>query len=314
MLLYICGDIMRNFVISDIHGNGNLYYSVMSYLENVSKMDEVTLFINGDLIDRGLDSGEILLDVIERIKNPDNPFNIVYLGGNHEVLMYQFYSDVAKGKYSYFNDWYDFGGYLTDDYLIETLDDKEEIFKVSEFVSNLKIYHKFAEKIDGKNIVLCHAACPLTVKDDCHLKVNSQSISIEYLLNARRDDPFIPFRCRIGHISFFTIVGHTPNRSKLGYEYHEDENYLNIDGGCACYAYGKFKYDHYPLVEINDGYLRILTFNNNNEITDGNYFINYESVPFSEEELELERSFLSKSFKPKKLIKNCDGLVTYEED
>ena len=75
MLLYICGDIMRNFVISDIHGNGNLYYSVMSHLENVSKMDEVTLFINGDLIDRGLDSGEILLDVIERIKNPDNSFS-----------------------------------------------------------------------------------------------------------------------------------------------------------------------------------------------------------------------------------------------
>ena len=34
---------MRKFIISDIHGNGDLYYSVMSYLENISKEDEVTL-------------------------------------------------------------------------------------------------------------------------------------------------------------------------------------------------------------------------------------------------------------------------------
>ena len=295
---------MRNFVISDIHGNGNLYYSVMAYLENVSMLDEVTLYINGDLIDRGLDSTEILLDVIERIKNPDNPFKIVYLGGNHELLMHEVYMDRIKGKNTYYNDWYDNGGRITDDLLTETLETKEEILKVVEFISNLKIYHKFKEKIDGKNIVLCHAACPLTVKNDCHLKINSNNISIEYLLNARRDDPFIPFRCRIGHKDYFSVVGHTPNDNGLGYEYHVDENYLNIDGGCAYYAYGKFEYDHYPLVEINDGYLRILTFNNNNEITDGNYFINYENIPFSEEELEFERSLLSKSFKPKKLIKN----------
>ena len=48
---------MRKFIISDIHGNGNLYYSVMSYLENISKCEDVTLYINGDLIDRGLESG-----------------------------------------------------------------------------------------------------------------------------------------------------------------------------------------------------------------------------------------------------------------
>ena len=42
---------MRKFIISDVHGNGNLYYTIMNYLENISKLDEVTLYINGDLID-----------------------------------------------------------------------------------------------------------------------------------------------------------------------------------------------------------------------------------------------------------------------
>lgn len=32
---------MRKFVISDIHSNGNLYYSVISYIENTSKYDDV---------------------------------------------------------------------------------------------------------------------------------------------------------------------------------------------------------------------------------------------------------------------------------
>ena len=80
---------MRKFIISDIHGNGNLYYSVMSYLENISKGEDVILYINGDLIDRGIESGEILLDVFERIKENNPHFKIIYLAGNHELMMYE---------------------------------------------------------------------------------------------------------------------------------------------------------------------------------------------------------------------------------
>lgn len=28
---------MKKFIISDIHGNGNLYYAMMYYLDNISK-------------------------------------------------------------------------------------------------------------------------------------------------------------------------------------------------------------------------------------------------------------------------------------
>ena len=304
---------MRNFVISDIHGNGNLYYSVMSYLENISKNENVTLYINGDLIDRGLESGEILLDVISRINNNSKSFNIIYLAGNHELMMYQLYQDRMEGKNTYFNDWYLNGGDITDDYLIDTLKDKDKILEIVDFISNLRLYHKFKEVIDNKNIVLIHAACPLEVSNICNLKIKDNNELVEYLVWTREYDPYIPFRCRIGNKNYFSIVGHTPNDNKFGYTYNQNENYLNIDGGSAYYVSGIFEYNHYPLVEIKEGYLKILTFNNNNEIIYGSYFKDYKSIPFNEEELTKERQFLNKNLKIKKLVKLPDDIIDYND-
>ena len=296
---------MRKFIISDIHGNGNLYYSVMSYIENVSKTDEVTLYINGDLIDRGSDSGEILLDIIRRINDVNNSFKIVYLGGNHELLMYEVFKKRKKLiNVSERNDWYLNGGRVTDNQLYDLLHDKDRLFEVADFIGGLKIYHKFEEKIGKDNILLIHACAPMKVKDECDLKISDNENDIEYLLWTRKDDPFIPFRCRIGNYKDFSIVGHTPNNCTFGYFCDENEKYLNIDGGCAYYVSGRKEYNHYPLVEIKDGYLKILTFNSNNEITYGNYFENYNSTLLSDKELEYERSLLNKELKLKRVFKS----------
>ena len=58
---------MRKFIISDIDGDGVIYDSIMGYLDNISLMDDVELYINGDLMDRGYDGWRVLNDVIERI-------------------------------------------------------------------------------------------------------------------------------------------------------------------------------------------------------------------------------------------------------
>lgn len=303
---------MRKFIISDIHGLGNFYYSVMNYLDNINKEEDVILYINGDLIDRGLDSAEILLDIKKRIE--ENKFQIKYLGGNHELMMYEEFKRRKKGIVNDFNDWFIYGGYITYDCLSDLLDDdKNKMLEVVNFISNLDIYHKFDEKINDKNIVLVHASCPLKVNDICNIKLKDINDDTSYYLWAREDDPYMPFRCRIGSKDYFSIVGHTPNNSKYGYQYHKNGNYLNIDGGCAVYASGYFNCEHFPLVEVFDNYLKILTFNSNNEIMYGNYF-NGESILFSDEELEKERSFLNHNLKVKKLIKNEDGVVYYEED
>ena len=303
---------MRKFIISDIHGLGNVYYSIMGYLDNINKLEPIELYINGDLIDRGIESAEILLDIKKRIETP-NHYKITYLGGNHELLMYQLYKDRKKGKSTYFNSWYDNGGDITDWGLEELLETKEKILEVVEFIANLKIYHKLNEKINSKNIVIVHAACPLTVKDTCDLRIKDDNEEVFYYTWTREDDPFMPFRCRIGNKKYFTIVGHTPNNNKYGYEYHQNGNYLNIDGGCAPYAKGFFEYDHYPLVEIKDGYLKILTFNNNNEIIYGNFFKDYKSISLTAEELNRERTYLNKKLKPKKLIRLEEDIIGYED-
>ena len=299
---------MRKFIISDIHGFGNLYYSIINYLDDISKSEDIELYINGDLFDRGYESGEILLDVIKRIK--DNKYKIVYLGGNHEFLMYEAFEKRKKQIFSYDNDWYYNGGYITDNNLDEILDDKEKILEVVDFVSELPIYHKFEEKINNKNIVLVHAANPRKVKDECQIKIKNKDKAFYYVWT-RENDPYVPFKCKVSHEDYFTIIGHTPNENICGYEYNKKNNYLNIDGGAAMYVTGLFEYDHFPLVEVFDGYLKILTFNGNNEIVYGSYFDGEKSIPLSDDELENERKHLNKNIKINKLALNEDGIVYY---
>ena len=300
---------MRKFIISDIHGYGNLYYSVMSYLDNVSKFDEIELYINGDLIDRGYESAEILLDIIKRIN--ENKFIIVYLGGNHELMMYQEYEDRKTKEFTYYNNWYYNGGYMTDDGLHEILQDDNKINSVVSFISNLNIYHCFNEKIGDKRILLVHAASPLKVLEECDLKIKDNNDEITRCVWLRDNFPFNIFDTKVGNKDYFTIIGHTPNNANTGYLYNKKNNYLNIDGGVASYLTGSFKYNHYPLIEICDNFLKILTFNGNNSIIYGNYFIDNKSIPFTKSELQKEKELLSPTVKIKKLSINSDGIVGY---
>ncbi len=298
---------MRKFIISDIHGFGNVYYSIMKYLDNIRKHDEIELYINGDLIDRGYESAEILLDIKKRITCGEK---ITYLGGNHELMMYNFYNE--SNRNNYFNEWYINGGNITDDGLYDILKNQKEILNIVEYIGNLPIYCLFDEKIKGKNIVLVHAACPVNIKKSCNLKINDNSNSVFYSVWSREDDSLKQYK--IGNSEYFTIIGHTPNQNLLGYEYHKKENYLNIDGGCAFYVSGMFTYNHFPLVEIADGYLKILTFNSNNEIIAGSYFDGNKSIPYNKDELKYARLFLENNVKLNKLAINDDGIVYYENE
>jgi len=304
---------MRKFIISDLHGNGNVYNSIMSYLENINKEEDVTLYINGDLIDRGPDSAQMLLDVIEKSKT--GPFKIVYLAGNHELLMYDSIGDWIKtNKYDPFDNWHENGGWVTDYNLQEILDNKGKLYDIYEYISNLKIYHKFKEKVCDKQIVLVHAACPSTIKDECDIRIKDKNEEIVSSLFARNIPNYFPFRTRIGNDKYFSIIGHTPNKNDYGFEYNDKENILNIDGGSSNYVSGYFDQDHVPLVEVKDNELEILTFNNNNSIIFGNYLRNGLVIPMKEDELNTRRSYLNKNIKIKRLVKDENNMVLYEDD
>ena len=192
---------MRKFVVSDLHGDINSYNAIMGYLENVSKEDEVILYINGDLIDKGIYSADMLLDVKKRVEG-DSSFKVVYLGGDHEWLMTDAYHILNK-DYIYYNDrncyvskirqtkreiigstyWGDRGEFTydciedcfyknveeTDEYVF----DEDSFNDVFRFVKNLRLYQKLPDVLNGKQIVIAHASCPKNPLDICDLTIDS---------------------------------------------------------------------------------------------------------------------------------------------
>ena len=333
---------MRKFIVSDLHGNGYVYDSIMNYLSNEIEYgnDDITLYINGDLIDRGEDSGSMLVDVLDKVENKDM-FNIVYLGGNHELMMYQTYEQSKMLEGNQFlseyssqagHRWIDRNmGFVTERYLKKHYT-KEEISNMCEQVGNLDIYHKFDEKINDKQIMLMHACYILAMDQGKELKINGDYNAVNVAVWTRQSD-----LRNLGHVGgekYFSIIGHSPVDSRYGYEFCEYSNAFKIDGGCAIVGYLTINYyarkknmfqkledmkihysdydedfrkeidnlSHVPLVEVlNDG-LRILTFNYKNEIMYGNYYNGEYSNEMDNNELNKYRKNLNENQKMRKRI------------
>ena len=292
---------MRKFIVSDLHGNLNMYCSIISYLENLYKDDELMLYINGDLIDRGRYSAKMLLDVKDRIENKRN-FDIKYLAGNHELMMYQASLKIKDGIWPRYSGWYLNGGLVTLNSL-QTLTTLKEQLNIIKFISELDVYYKFKEKLNDKQIVLVHARCPKEVNDTCDVKIKDNNANVSKMVWTREEDLSFILKESLGNKNYFTIIGHTVVSDEKGYKYDGEYNIINIDGGCAAYAVGRFEYNHTPLVEIDDknDRLIILTFNNNNEIIHANYFTNRQSIKLSNNELEKKKKYIEKNIRRKKL-------------
>ena len=299
---------MRKFIVSDLHGNGEVYDSIIAYLENISLVDEVELFINGDLIDRGQDGYRMLEDVIERINGKGN-IKINYLGGNHELMMYQALKKRKTGKsINYFCDWIRNGGRVIERELATREDGEEKCEEFKHFLGDLKIYHKFKEMVNGNSIILVHARAPRLVLEECNMQIKDNNREVLKSVWTRENDRgnlLLIIGKLLGYYSigkggFLTIKGHTPIKSFPGFIYNKEENFINIDGGCAGYAVGRSEYNHVPLVEVKDGYLELLIFNHNNEIIDGYYF-DGEVKKMADYLIGSKRIFLNKNL-------DCNGL------
>ena len=64
------------YAMSDLHG---CYDKYIKMLEKINFSDNDTLYILGDIVDRGPDGIKILQDIMQRI-------NVVALMGNHDFL------------------------------------------------------------------------------------------------------------------------------------------------------------------------------------------------------------------------------------
>ncbi len=309
---------MRTFIISDLHGNGEVYDSIMGYLDNISLIDDVELYINGDLIDRGLDGFRMLTDVIERL-NGKGKVLIHYLGGNHELMMYQALKRRKQGRaIDHWCDWMNNGGWVIEGEL-DCLENGEELMEeFKNFLGELELYKKFDEKIGNDNILLVHACAPDNVYDDCHLKIKDDNGEVDEVVWKREWEfggflfPQKLYKNDLSKDGYFIIKGHTPLKDMRGFVYDKQQNFLNIDGGCAYYATGSFDVDHVPLLELKDNRLDILVFNHNNQIIDGYYF-DGEIKSMSEDDMAKSDIFIDHKYdncgeKSKALIKELINL------
>ena len=334
---------MRNFIVSDLHGNGFVYDSILNYLQNELEYgnDDITLHINGDLIDRGIDSGSMLVDIYDRITNHIG-VNINYLGGNHELMMYKAYmatrdEELNKMFESYFSrschTWINRNsGYITANYLKKHCS-RDEVVQLCNFVGNLNVYHKFIEQLNDKLILLVHACCVYPILDDKIIKIKDTSPEVDIAVWTRKDD-FLSFG-RVGNDKYFTIVGHTIVENEKGFKFDKKDNTLYIDGGAAAFGYLNTNYlyshkncfqqledvkipfesyeedfkkkldavSHIPLVEIEDNRLKILIFNHKNEIIDGYFFEDGVFYNIDSDYLDNCRKNLRENNKVKKRIR-----------
>ena len=76
---------MTTYICSDIHGLKDRYDRLIATIQ-----PQDTLYVLGDVIDRGDDGIAILMDIMERK-------NVIMMMGNHEYMMKQYY-EVKKGK------------------------------------------------------------------------------------------------------------------------------------------------------------------------------------------------------------------------
>lgn len=85
---------MANYVMSDLHG---CYDSFLLMLETINLTNDDTLYILGDVIDRGDKSLEIIDYIVSKP-------NIVWLKGNHEEFLID--SVETKDSRLWFNEWW----------------------------------------------------------------------------------------------------------------------------------------------------------------------------------------------------------------
>lgn len=147
---------ISNYVLSDIHG---CYEKFIDMLELIKFKDSDTLYILGDIFDRGLEPLKIL-DYIVCHKN------IVLLKGNHELF---FEEAFETGSYSL---WYYNGVNTTHEELIKGgLAKEQQVYNYIRKLPLIKVVDKF---------ILVHAGL--------FLPENYNSLELEELLKLQSED------------------------------------------------------------------------------------------------------------------------------
>ncbi|MFI3249516.1 MAG: metallophosphoesterase [Eubacteriales bacterium] len=213
------------YVTSDIHGNFQRYKVL---LDTIKLGDSDALIILGDLVDRGSQSTEIILDLM----NHDNIFPIL---GNHDqcalaclkVLSAEVtdenIADFEENQMEMMTEWlYNLGGNAT----LESFKkcSKAEQNSILDFLEDLPLSEEFT--IKGQKYLLVHAGL--------------ENFSPEKALEDYQDDEILWARTDYSKQYFEDIIlvtGHTPtifikDNPRPNYIY-QGNNHIALDCGCG---------------------------------------------------------------------------------
>ena len=219
----------KHYIIGDVHGE---YQTLLALVEKLPK-DAKLIFV-GDLIDRGLQSRE----VVEYVRR----HNQLTVMGNHEMLMIKY---IKQSELQFLSDinidinnlWIRNGGLntlLSYGLLGKTEDGSYQIIKDTKAIEQLKddvawmeklpIYLELeANHLSGKKVVVSHSNISKvwTIRND---KEKRQKFIDEALWTRDQNSS--------DKANIFNIYGHTPQK----YNAQIGDNFANIDTGCCFYS------------------------------------------------------------------------------
>ena len=217
------------YVMSDIHGE---YEKYLAMLKKIAFSEEDTLFILGDVLDRGPSPMAVLQDMMSYP-------NIYPLLGNHELMamdiLYQLNTEIRQDNYaSVLNqdtmqkliDWQLNGGQTT--LLSFQSLDLQQRADILDYLTEFSLYEVI--DVQDKSYILTH---PGLGNFHIHKKIKDYSIA-ELVWNRPNDN-----QVTLPDKNTFIICGHTPTLSFHGKpEIYHVNQHIYIDCG-ACFSNGK---------------------------------------------------------------------------
>lgn len=200
------------YAISDIYGRYDKYTAM---LEKINFGESDTLYVLGDVIDRGENGIKILLDILHRP-------NAVMLMGNHEAMMLDTlleFTQISADAISALSAWFLNGGEPTFNEYMET--ESEDRIMILDSLEKMPYYAEIS--VGGNDFVLLHGGL-----EDFSPERPLDSYSRDEIVWAKPD-----FEC--GYFEDkFTVVGHVPTITICGeHKIFRKGNFTDIDCGCA---------------------------------------------------------------------------------
>lgn len=251
----------KHYVISDIHG---MYGSYMEVMRRLTPDD--TLYILGDVIDRGTEGIKIIQDIMKRQANPESNPQITFLLGNHELQFIDTLKAISEHNATHNNNltyadvYYGlFGGgkekvdLIEKGLSLETLDlmalwlyrncgaytfatfaNKSQKERDAIFNFLINSYVVLPQTINDIDYLLVHSAPPQNLNMLEKMRVTGEGYKYKdvaekdalYMLEDRSDETY-----QLGEdFGFWTICGHTPTPDC---KVLRGDGFTRIDGGAG---------------------------------------------------------------------------------